>query len=75
MMKRTLEDLNSKAGSQSFIYAKITPPNFDAEVMYRELKDKYPVEGMPGGEARQNTLAKRWDEMRDRVMSEGRVSI
>jgi hypothetical protein len=75
MMKRTLEDLESKAGSESFIYATITPPKFNALDMYNSLKKQYPVDDVPGGEARQNILAQRWDAMRDRVMSEGRVAI
>ena len=75
MMKRTLQDLDNKAGSSSFIHATITPPSFDANAAYTKLKQEYPVEGIPGGEERQNILAQRWNEMRDRVMSEGQVSI
>jgi hypothetical protein len=33
------------------------------------------VEGVPGGEERQNILAQRWNETRDKVMKEGRVSV
>lgn len=77
LMKRTLEDLENEAGSNSFIYAKITPPSFDPHAFYRDLKTKegYSVEGIPGGEERQNILAKRWDAMKDKVMRSGKVSL
>lgn len=75
MMKRTLEDLDAKVGSNSFIYATISPPSFDPTSVYNQLKTRYPVEGVPGGEERQNILAQRWNEMRDKVMKEGRVSV
>ena len=74
-MKRTLEDLQNEAGSKSFVYATITPPTFDPDQYYASLKNKYSVEGVPGGEERQNILAKRWDTMRDKIMKEGTVSI
>ena len=77
LMKRTLEDLENEAGSNSFIYAKITPPSFDPHAFYKGLKTKegYSVEGIPGGEERQNILAKRWDAMKDKVMRSGKVSL
>ena len=77
IMKRTLEDLQNEAGSKSFVYATITPPTFDPDQYYASLKKKpgYSVEGVPGGEERQNILEKRWDTMRDKVMKEGTVSI
>ena len=77
LMKRTLEDLENEAGSNSFIYAKITPPSFDPHALYKELKTKegYSVEGVPGGDERQSILAKRWDFMKDKVMRSGKVSL
>lgn len=75
MMKRTLEDLLMRADSSSFVYATITPPSFDANSMYASLKKDYSVEGVPGGQSRQNILAQRWDAMRDRVMREGEISL
>jgi hypothetical protein len=77
-MCRTLEDLETKAESNSFIYAEIIPPSFNPHELYRKLKspiDGYPVEGMAGGEERQNILAKRWDTMKDTVMRKGQVSL
>ena len=75
MMKITLEDLQNQAGSSSFIYAKIEPPSFNPHEYYDSLKEKYPIEGLPGGQERQNLLAQRWDDMRNKVMKEGQVSI
>ena len=77
LMERTLNDLRDYAESNSFIYAEITPPSFNPHGFYQELRENpnYSVEGIPGGEERQNILAARWDAMRDRVMKEGRVSL
>lgn len=77
LMKRTLEDLEKKAESNSFIYATITPPSFDPHAFYKDLKTKegYSVEGVPGGEERQSILAARWDVTKDKVMRSGKVSL
>ena len=75
MIKRTLEDLQNEAGSSSFVYAEITPPTFNPHAFYNSLKTKHSVEGVPGGEQRQNILAERWNAMHDKIMQEGQVSI
>lgn len=75
LMEQTLNDLHGHADGTSFIYTEITPPSFNAHALYRDLKKQYPAENVPGGETRQNILAERWNKMRDKVMTEGRVSI
>ena len=75
IMRQTREDLENQASKTSFVNITITPPTFDAEAEYTALQQKYPVEGVTDYNTNQNLLAKRWDEMRDKVATQGKVSI
>jgi hypothetical protein len=66
--------LNKYKGS-SFVNVEIQPPSFDADSMYRELKNKYPVPTSTDKKEWQSALAPRWNEMRDYVANNGQISI
>lgn len=75
IMRQTREDLENQVSRTSFVNITITPPTFDAEAEYIGLQQKYPVEGVNDHQENQNLLAKRWDEMRDKVATQGKISI
>jgi hypothetical protein len=71
ILKQTRENLNNQASKNSFVNIEITPPKFDAEADYARLMKEYPVENVKDYQTRQNLLASRWNEMRDKVEREG----
>ena len=74
-MRQTREDLEKQTSSISFVDVSIKPPSFDAEAIYTDLRNQYPVEGIQDHQARQNQLAQRWNAMRDIVEAEGTIGI
>lgn len=72
---QTLDELLSKYQGSSFVVVDIKPPNFDADEMYKSLKDKHPVPANNNKQEWQDVLAIRWNKMRDYVASNGTISI
>ena len=72
---QTLTELLNKYKGSSFVNVEIQPPSFDADGMYRELKNKYPVPASTDKKEWQSALAPRWNEMRDYVANNGKISI
>ena len=72
---QTLSELLNKYKGSSFVNVEIQPPSFDADGMYRELKNKYPVPISTDKKEWQSALAPRWNEMRDYVANNGQISI
>lgn len=75
MLRQTRENLINQASKNSFVNIEITPPKFDAEAEYERLMDKYPVDDVEDYNIRQNLLASRWNEMKDKVEREGQIGI
>lgn len=66
----------SQDGSDNFVKITFTPPTFEADSYYSVLKDQYPMPARDvTKEEWQGQLKKRWDAMRDRIMSEGKIHI
>ena len=62
--------------SSNFVKVKFTSPTFDADSYYNQLKEKYSVsEEDTTYDDWQNALKPRWDNMRDKVMKEGKIHI
>ena len=75
IIKQTSDELLYKGSGSSFVSVEINSPKFDADAMYAQLKEEYPVPHIKDKEQWQSTLAKRWNIMRDYVVSHGTVSI
>lgn len=75
ILRQTREDLEKQSSSISFVDVSIKPPSFDAEAIYTDLRNRYPVEDIQDHQARQNQLAQRWNAMRDIVEAEGTIGI
>lgn len=72
---QTLEELLKRQKGSSFVVVDIIPPSFDADGMYASLKNKYPVPFSGNKEAWDSALRPRWDEMRNYVRDNGKISI
>lgn len=75
ILKQTRENLINQTSKSSFVNIEITPPKFNAEAEYEHLMDKYPVDDVEDYKTRQNLLASRWNEMRDKIEREGQIGI
>lgn len=75
ILKQTRQNLINRASKNSFVNIEIIPPKFDAEAEYERLMKEYPVENVKDYQTRQNLLASRWNEMRDKIEREGQIGI
>ena len=77
ILRQTRENLINKIGNKAeqFVDITIKPASFDADSVYTQLVNQYSIEGMTDYQEIQETLAKRWDAMRDMVEQKSKLSI
>ena len=77
IMEQAIANLQQDAAEkgEQFVVVDITPPTFNADSFYSGLIDKHPIQPGEPIEKQQDTLSKRWLDMRDNVMAKGKIGI
>lgn len=77
LIKRAAEQLIKKnSDSKNFVNVTFSPPSFNADSFYAELKGKNPLPSYDSSyEEWQGVLQNRWTAMRNQVMEKGRIHI